>query len=89
MLYVPNYVFDNHLHKDDFLLISYSDEIVPDKNSSWYVGYDHVISGSMIEEFITASEKYSQYDVNDIRNELARKRQWYYERNPEENPDRL
>lgn len=43
----------------------------------------------MIEEFITASEKYSQYDVNDIRNELARKRQWYYERNPEENPDRL
>ena len=42
LLYVPNYIFDNHLHKDDFLFISYNEVIKLTKNETgftWYIGY--------------------------------------------------
>lgn len=86
LLYAPNYAFDNHLYKDDLLFISYDLKIEPLQNKDgfpWYQGYKHIISGPLIAEFTEAAQKYSEYDVGEIRKELARKRAWYYERNPE------
>ena len=85
LLYVPNYTFDNHLHKYDNLYISYGTEIEPYQTEwgyTWYKGYDYVIDGSLMVSFIEAVKKYSDYDVTDIQREAERKRAWYYERNP-------
>ena len=60
LLYVPNYVFDNHLHKYDTLYISYNAEIEPyetEHGSIWYKGYDNAIGGSLIAEFVEAAGK--------------------------------
>jgi len=89
LLYVPNYTFDNHLHKDDTLFVSYSEKIEPYKTeygSIWYKGYDEVFGGHLIMEFTKAAEKHSGYDVSDILKEIQRKRAWYYERNPQDRP---
>ena len=86
LVYVPNYVFTNHLYKDDMLLISYKDTIESYETEggfSWYKGYDELVSGHLIEKFVDAAEKYSQYNVDDIRKEIQRKEAWYYEHNPE------
>ena len=87
LVYVPNYTFTNHLHKYDKLFISYNDKIEPyesENGFSWHKGYDESIGGHLIEKFVDAAEKYSQYDVSDIRKEIQRKEEWYYERNPQE-----
>ena len=45
LLYIPNYVFDNHLYKYDSLFISYSEEIKPvetDDKFRWYEGYSNL-----------------------------------------------
>ena len=85
LLYVPNYTFDNHLHKYDALYISYGTEIEPYQNEmrfKWYKGYDYIVDGHLIVDFTDAAEKFSNYDVSEMRQEIARKRAWYYERNP-------
>jgi len=86
LLYIPNYTHDNHLHKYDALYISYGTEIVPDQSvmgfSTWYKDYDHIVDGNLIVKFVEAAEKFSNYDVCEIRQEIARKQAWYYERNP-------
>jgi len=87
LLYVPSYVFDNHLHKDDSLLISYNAPIEPyesENGFNWYKGYDEILGGPVLVEFVKAVEKYSAYDVSDVMKEIARKREFYYERNPEQ-----
>ena len=87
LLYVPNYAFDNHLHKYDTLYISYNAEIEPYKTENGYIcykGYDHAIGGSLIAEFVEAARKYSNYDVKNIQKEIVRKREFYYDRNPDE-----
>ena len=86
MLYVPNYVFDNHLHKYDTLFISYNELIEPyecDSGFQWYKGYDQILSGPVLVDFVNAAERYSDYDVSEIQEEIARKTEFYYERNPE------
>jgi len=87
LLYNPNYTFNNHLHKYDTLYLSYDMEIVlyetDETNTTWYKGYDHIISGALITEFLEAASKYSAYDVREIQKELEIKRAWYFERNPE------
>ena len=85
--YVPNYSFDNHLHKDDILFVSYGEEIEEiqeDGRFAWYKGYKHLVSGSLIESFVEAAQKYSGYDVEEIQEEIARKQAWYYDQNPNE-----
>ena len=87
LFYIPNYVFDNHLHKDDSLLISYNAPIEPyesENGFNWYKGYDEILGGPVLVEFVKAVEKYSAYDVSDVMKEIARKREFYYERNPEQ-----
>ena len=84
LLYVPNYAFDNHLHKDDILFISYKTSIEPYETEIgrlWYKGYDYLICGSIIVDFVDAAERFSDYDVSEIQWEIKRKRAWYYERN--------
>ena len=85
LVYKPNY-FSNHLHKDDFLYISYNDEIVPytdEYDFSWFKGYDELVHGALIPAFVDAAEKYSGYDVSEIMKEIEKKREWFYERNPD------
>ena len=81
MLYVPNYVF-NHRYKDDSLYISYDAPIqatATDRGLKLYEGWDHVLGGRLIVDFVEAAEKYSGYDATDIRAELKRKSDWYDE----------
>ena len=70
------------MYKDDILFISYDKEITPVENDDgfqWYEGYDYFLSGNIILDFVDAAEKYSGLDVSGIREELAKKRAWYYE----------
>lgn len=86
LLYVPSYIFKNHLFKDDALFISYDQPIVLHEirhGLPYYDGYENVVGGPMIERFLTAAEKYSNYDVSAIKAEMEKKRAWYYANNPE------
>jgi hypothetical protein len=84
LIYKPDYFVDNHLFKYDALFISYEIPIVPTENERipWYDGYTQVLSGSAIVDFVDAAEKYSSYDVSDIRQEIEKKIAWYHEKNP-------
>lgn len=81
LLYVPNYSF-NHLYKYDDLYISYNEEIthtVYDHRFKYYQGFDHVVSGPVIVDFVESCARYSGYDVQKIRSELEKKKKWYEE----------
>ncbi len=80
--YQPSYLFDNQLYKDDNLFISYDAPIVPvtQEGVDWFDGYDHVLSGLIILDFVRAVKKYSGLEVSGIEAELERKREWYYEK---------
>ena len=82
LLYDPDYTF-NHWHKYDTLYISYDEPIrqdVGDHGLKLYDGYRHAVSGPLIIDFVDAAEKFSGYDVSDIRRELKRKSNWYDEK---------
>lgn len=82
LLYVPNYIF-NHLYKDDSLHISYDAPIQSapgDHGLTLYDGSKYTVGGHLIVDFVDAAEKYSGYDVSEIRCELQRKREWYEEK---------
>ena len=92
LLYVPNYIFDNHLHKYDSLFISYNEPIEPyeyDRGHHWYKGYDQVVSSSVLRDFVEAAGKYSGYDISEIQKEIARKTEFFYERNPDRVRERI
>ena len=82
MLYVPNYTY-NHRHKYDTLYISYEDPIraiTGDHGLTLYDGSKHTVDGSLIIDFVDAAERYSGYDISEIRREIRRKSDWYDER---------
>lgn len=82
LFYVPDYIF-NHRHKYDTLYISYDEPIRQDAGDhglKLYDGYRHAVSGPLIIDFVDAAEKYSGYDVSDIRREIQRKSDWYDEK---------
>ena len=56
-----------------------TDVIENDDGFKWYEGYDYCLSGVVILDFVDAAEKYSGVDVSGIREELVKKRAWYYE----------
>lgn len=69
LVYKPNFTF-NHMFKDDFLYISYNRAIAPvDQNDSVFKfeGFDEHIWGSGIVDFLKAAEKYSNYDISQIK----------------------
>ena len=84
LIYKPNYLF-NHIHKDDILYISYGKEIEEKESDGykWYDNYDLAVRGNIIPHIADAAEKYSDYDVTEIRKEIERKKDWFYERNPD------
>jgi len=82
--YVPNYTFDNHMHKYDMLYISYNEPIMPYESClgfTHYKGYDHLLSGPVLVEFVNAVGKFSNYNVDSILYEIKHKQDFYYERN--------
>ena len=82
MLYVPDYIF-NHRHKYDTLYISYDEAIrlnTVDRRLKLYDGWKHSISGPLILDFVDAAEKFSGYDVSEIRSEIKHKSDWYDEK---------
>ena len=86
LLYVPNYAFDENMHKYDTLYISYNEPIEPYEREDGvigYKGYDHALSGALLVDFVEASKKFSDYDVNGIFEEIVRKKEFYYEKNPD------
>lgn len=86
ILYKPNYHI-NHLHRDDFLYISYDKPIVETKDKHGYdirEGYDALLYGHMIIDFIRAVRKYQSYDIEPIAIEVKKKEAFYREKYPEE-----
>ena len=86
LLYNPNYTFHNHLFKYDSLFISYNEPIEPYEDEHglhWYKGYDHVLSGPVLVNFVEAAKKYSGCDTSGIFEEIVRKKEFYYEKNPD------
>lgn len=81
MLYVPNYIF-NHRHKYDSLYISYDapiQAVADDHGRVLYDGWKHIVDGPLILDFVNAAEKFSRYDVTQIRREIKKKSDWYDE----------
>ena len=85
LVYKPN-KFTNHMFKDDFLYISYKDKIVkrPDDSFERYEGYDTYVCGYNIIEMLKAIEKYSNYDINKIKEQIEDKKQWLKDNYPED-----
>ena len=85
IVYKPNYHITNHLWKYDMLYISYDKPIIPKKDDRGYVcyeGWNNVVDGLLIEDFVKAAEIYSDVDIKKIKKELIKKRKWYDEHNP-------
>lgn len=81
MIYRPNKCF-NHMFKDDFLFISYDKPIEKDK----YMFYksDEYVWGTNIIAILKGAEKYSGYDISEIKKQIEDKRKWFAETYPED-----
>ncbi len=88
IIYRPAYWIDNHLYKDDCLLISYKDKItLKAQDEKWarlddFAGVDIHLFGRSIVDFVDGVEKYSHLDVSAIKQELYKKKVWYARSNP-------
>ena len=76
-----------HLHKDDHLYISYKDRITQEadeRGHMCYHGYDAVLWGYMIVDFIRAVRKYHSYNIEPIALQVKKKERFFREKYPEE-----
>ena len=74
----------NHMFKDDFLFVSYDKPITHTGDSVYdYQGYDELMYGGIIVEFLLAAEKYSGYDITEIKAQIEDKRLWLKETFPD------
>lgn len=83
-LTLPPEFFTNHFLKDDFLFISYSEKIILNEDVLKIAGYDERICGPEIIAFVIAAEKYSEYDVSEIKATIKNKSQWLKEHFPDD-----
>ena len=75
----------NHLLKDDFLFISYDQPIThTDDTIDSFQGCDELVYGWVIIDFLLAAEKYSGYDITEIKAQIEDKRLWFKEHFPED-----
>lgn len=82
----------NHLFKDDFLFLSYSEKFrtevsqwsYEDYINSDYDNFDFLISGNDIPKLVLAAEKYSGIDTTAIRAEIEKKRIWLRDNKPDD-----
>ncbi|AIZ56894.1 hypothetical protein Mpt1_c10220 [Candidatus Methanoplasma termitum] len=83
LFFEPNYHADCNLD-GDVLYISYFDEIKQTGDDGRYrlEGYDLVIRGPLLVDFVSAAEEYSGYDITSIVKELKQKEEWFNEHIP-------
>lgn len=86
IVYEPNYRI-NHMHNNDYLYISYAKPIRSETDAIGHVsyhGYDALLWGGMIVEFIRAIRKWNSYDIEPIAKEVKKKEAFFLEKYPEE-----
>ena len=86
LLYIPN-LWINHFLKDDCLLIAYGGKIErnPDLNSfEKYVGFDERVWGNEILDVLKGAERFSDYDISAIVEQLRDKKRILIEKHPDE-----
>ena len=69
----------NHLFKDDYIYISYNN-IITKKETYWgydYENYDISICGNSIIPILLAAEKNSNFNIDEIKEQIEQKRIWY------------
>lgn len=80
------YCKENHLFKDDYIYISYTEKLQT-KISQWgypdIINYDVCISGNDIVDIVLAAEKYSGFDTRQIRKKIEEKRVWLRDNEPD------
>lgn len=84
--YKPNYRI-NHMHRDDYLYVSYDEpieKVVGDFGRIEYNNYDAILWGGMILTFIRAIRKYKSFDIEPIAEEVKKKEKFFLEKYPEE-----
>ena len=84
--YRPNYRI-NHMHRDDFLYISYSTPIKGETDQYGHVryyDYDALLYGGSIVLFIRAVRRFQSYDIEPIAAEVDKKERYFIEKHPEE-----
>lgn len=88
--YKPNFFTDDALFKDDFLFISYDDEILPveENRLGWFTNYDYVAYGWDICTILDGVIVYSpDVDIDEIIKALKEKIRWYWKKNPDKKED--
>lgn len=86
IVYKPNYHI-NHMHRDDFIYISYNRPIRSETDARGYVSYhdyDALLWGGMIVEFIRAIRSQKSFDIDPIALEVKKKETFFLEKYPEE-----
>lgn len=86
IIFKPNY-WINHMHKDDFLYISYSTPIKSDVDQfgyTRYYDYDAILWGGYIVHFIRAVRERGTYDIEPIAAEVIKKEIFYLNKYQEE-----
>lgn len=80
------YCKENHLFKDDYIYISYSEKLQTEISKWGYVdiiNYDICICGNAIIDVVLAAEKYSGFDTHEIRKKIEEKRVWLRDNEPD------
>ena len=86
VVYKPNHRI-NHMHKDDFLYISYTTPIMSEVDERGYrsfYNYDALLWGNNILTFIRAVRKFGGYDIEPIATEVIKKEKFFMEKYPQE-----
>ena len=81
------YCKENHLFKDDYIYISYSEDLKFEKDKyghKEYTNYDICISGDDIINIVLAAEKYSGFNAEKVRAKIEEKRVWLRDNEPDE-----
>ena len=72
--------------KDDYIYISYKEQLKCETDS-WgfknYVNYDVCVCGNDIVDMVLAAEKYSGFDITEVRAGIEEKRVWLRDNEPE------
>ncbi len=86
MVFKPNYHI-NHLHKDDFLYVSYTIPIKTEVDQTGcrrYYDYDVLLWGGNIIYFLQELQGKGTYDISKIVDEVKKKEVFYLKKYPEE-----
>lgn len=82
-----SYCKENHLFKDDYIYISYTESLLREINR-WGLldiqNEDIHISGNDIIDLVLAAEKFSHFDTSKIRTKIEEKRIWLRDNEPDE-----